>query len=104
MHNYQHPEAFRHMVYSSKYSPAGGSGILKIWNSRDGVTPMTLFHNGLELFHTGEYNEPVQEDYKPKEGEYIWVSHTAQSATDYAENCYKARCTEYDMIKDLTDE
>lgn len=78
-----HGEAFRHMTYASR----DGSARLRIWNSRDGVTPFGCSHpvTGVELFHAGPWSlDRYDPAYVPDVGEWVWVDLHPERAMELA--------------------
>ena len=76
-------EAFRHMIYISK----DGKVQLRVWNSRDGVTPFGCSHpvSGVELTHAPpwqlDYYDP---GYVPEVGEWVWIDLHPERAMQLA--------------------
>lgn len=66
---------------------AAGRIELKIWNSRDGVTPFMTASNeyGITLYSVSWGSAKYDPNHKPKKGELIWVSHTEETAREVAE-------------------
>lgn len=69
---YRHVEAFRMMTYECRVCGKQ----MRIWNSRDGVTPFTvtcrLCDKGF-MVHINWANDPLLPRYSPQVGDWIWV-------------------------------
>lgn len=77
---YQHGEAFAVMVYRCK---AGHE--VRVWNSRDGVTPFTMGCKAVEscveyMAHTVWQHDAFLPDHRPQTGEYFWRDGTVEEA------------------------
>lgn len=97
---HHHAEAFMHMTYFGQ-SPAGRIE-LKIWNSRDGVTPFMVTSNeyGITLQSVSWGHAKYDPSHKPKKGELIWVSHTEETARQVAEQALAG----FEKMAAMTDE
>ena len=101
---FNHAEAFYHMVYTGKSNT--GSITIKIWNSRDGVTPFMTFSKeyGIELqcrHTTLDYRE---QNYKPKKGDLIWRDTTPEEEIEFAGKSFDTWQKMLDEGKDLESE
>lgn len=101
---HQHGEAFCHMIYEGR--SRAGEIRLRIWNSRDGVTPfMTLSHEyGIQLQHAHFQLDKYDPHYKPKKGELIWVSYDEASAKKAAEEAYASHMEFLNELRGMSDE
>lgn len=79
---HQHQEAFCHMRYRSD----NGQDEVSIWNSRDGVTPFVITIPGTDKQgkHIEWHLDRYDPDYKPKEGDWIFVDLTPERAREAA--------------------
>lgn len=82
---HQHAEAFCFMKYRG-YHPRKQCEVW-IWNSRDGVTPMSFYDEklGLEFTHTDMRQDEYNPDYKPLKGDLVWITHNEETARKTAE-------------------
>lgn len=81
-----HAEAFQLMLYVNTYSSTGsriiksdGTKKLWVWNSRDGVTPFGLTHDGLEYTHAMRGYPTRYTAILPTEATHVWVDYTPES-------------------------
>ncbi len=75
---HKHAEAFCLMLYRCKECHRS----LRIWNSRDGVTPFFMkcrFCEADKMAHDLS-NDLYMPGYKPKIGDYVWKSFTKERA------------------------
>lgn len=70
---FKHAEAFRLMTYRSE----GRTEVLRIWNSRDGVTPFICHVNGLKFTHDIKAMEGPFLD-RPEECDAQWETRTVK--------------------------
>lgn len=77
MRRHDHKEAFTEMTYAANGETAGVS--IRIWNSRDGVTPFVVSIDGREYTHVDWQNDRYLRWHRPKVGDSIFVSHTKES-------------------------
>lgn len=75
---HQYVEAYCWMYYETD----DGSDGVWIYNSRDGVTPFIHLENGKEYTHTEWSKDLYRPNYKPKEGDRIWVTMSKEEWTD----------------------
>jgi hypothetical protein len=77
-----HREAWCHMHYVGK--GRSGSIMIRIWNSRDGVTPFITIckEYGIELQHVNWQEDVCEPFYKPKKGDLIWRDLTTDEAIE----------------------
>lgn len=99
---FRHAEAFMHMQYMGQSN--GKQIILRIWNSRDGVTPFTTYckEYDLTLQHVEWQGDKFDKDYKPKKGDLVWVSHDKISAREAAEEAfliYSKKVVEMELMR-----
>lgn len=83
--NLKHAEAFCHMLYFGKSDRVRVE--VKIWNSRDGVTPMFCSlpaFPGVQLAHVNFHLDQYDPAYKPKKGDYIWRTWHNYEITSFA--------------------
>jgi hypothetical protein len=101
--NHRHAEAFCHMTYESadprKYIK------LRIWNSRDGVTPFCMYSKefGVQLQHSHWASDVCDPTYKPKKGDLIWKTYTEKEAEDSARRTlqrWKEETAEMEVMTD----
>jgi hypothetical protein len=73
------------MIYAPK-DGSPGRGWLRVWNSRDGVTPFGISHprTGEELFHARWSDDLCVPDHVPQIGEYIFIDLDPEKAMQYA--------------------
>lgn len=72
---YVHGEAFCHMLYVSD----DGRQSEWLWNSRDGVTPFVISSaTGKKMSHNNWGEDRFDPDYKPVEGDRIFVDCTKE--------------------------
>lgn len=100
---HNHAEAFCHMEYQGQ-ARCGMMQKIVIWNSRDGVTPFTCNLLGIQLTHNNWHQDIYDPNYKPKKGEYIWISWDTVSAEIYAEQRWVKHVTQYEQEKTMTPE
>lgn len=85
----QHAEAYALMEYV-------GLGVepITVWNSRDGVTPLVIHHNGIERTHADWSKDRYAPDHLPEVGDLVFVDLTApvcqHLADDYMEANWEA--------------
>lgn len=79
---HNHREAFCLMKYKSKQTSGFGEhekkfAQVRIWNSRDGVTPFCfqIEQLGLELHHADWQEDLYNPHYKPVKGDLIWATY-----------------------------
>lgn len=101
---YAHKEAFCLMYYESKAK----NGFM-VWNSRDGVTPFTVFEDGVEYNHTHWFLDrrlvpeiPQHMDYLNRHillpGHRIFRDTTPEEAREYAiKRLASAKGTAYEV-------
>jgi hypothetical protein len=79
---HKHGEAFCHMTYRSDDK----SVAVRIWNSRDGVTPFVITIPGTnkQATHVEWHTDLYDPNYKPKPGDLIFVDMTEEAAHEYA--------------------
>ncbi len=71
MSDYQHAEAFCLMTYRT----GDGTEEERIWNSRDGVTPLLItLRSGRTAMHVDWRSDRPDPDYQPPVGSRIFVS------------------------------
>lgn len=101
---HQHAEAFSWMTYGTK--PGVQFIRLRIWNSRDGVTPFVTYSTeyGVELQHVNYDEDRYDPTYKPVKGDLIWRSWTEEEAIAVGQIQFRSLEEEQKAIKDLTDE
>ncbi len=99
---HSHPEAFCHMQYFGQRKD-GTNVSVSIWNSRDGVTPFGLMHDGADLQHVNWGEDRFDPGHKPKKGDLIWMSYDEKSAKACMESAFDKRVVEYGEIKGYTD-
>lgn len=79
--SYQHAEAFCLMTYRSD----DGTEEVKIWNSRDGVTPfVTMLPSGKPATHINWAADRPNPDFQPEPGQLIFVDLTPEVAREKA--------------------
>jgi hypothetical protein len=81
---YNHTEAFCHMTYNGV---RGQNAItLRIWNSRDGVTPFMTHCSeyDIELSHVMWQMDQRDPNYRPKKGDLIWRDITKEEVAEAA--------------------
>jgi len=80
---HEHAEAFMLMTYASK----DGKTRIRIWNSRDGITPFTCSHpvTGVELSHADWNLDKYLPDHKPAPGDFIFTKLTPEKARPLAQ-------------------
>lgn len=107
---HRHAEAFCHMTYESD----DRTEKISIWNSRDGVTAfvITIPGTGKVGTHVNWHLDRYDPDYKPKEGDWIWVAFTEERAREVAKKRAQHYWDEFpaaredyatmgDLVKDL---
>lgn len=114
---HSHVEAFCHMQYygaqaSDVLYPGPGRNslitkkhiVLLIWNSRDGVTPFTMFSQefGIELQHVNFQGDVFDPGHKPKKGDMIWRDWTIAEAEDLGLKSWERAAADYERLKHLT--
>jgi hypothetical protein len=101
---HNHREAWCHMQYAGK--GRAGSIVLTIWNSRDGVTPFTMFckEYGIGLQHINWAADRYDPDYKPKKGDLIWRDLTIEEARTRAIKRYTQLEKDLEALEGLVDE
>lgn len=78
----QHQEGFCWMTYRSD----DGTESIRIWNSRDGVTPFVItLPSGKQATHVDWHADHWDPGYEPKPGDLIFVDMTDQAAREYAQ-------------------
>lgn len=73
---YNHVEAFCRMRYRSESGRE-----IRIWNSRDGVTPFTVSIDEENFTHVAFRDDKCEPDRVPRVGEWIFVDMTLERAT-----------------------
>lgn len=81
-HGHMYSEAFMLM----KYRTEDGTEKELIWNSRDGITPLTVHSKtGKLMTHVEWEKDEYLPTYQPKPGDRMFVTLTPESARKYAE-------------------
>lgn len=75
---HNHAEAFYHMIYYGENST--GRAQVRIWNSRDGVTPFMFHSEQLGITLQSQRGGVYDPNYQPKEGDLIWRDYTKEEA------------------------
>lgn len=103
-HNHNHKEAFCHMYYQGKSEV--GAITVRIWNSRDGVTPFYYISEefGIELQHVAWQNDKYDPSYKPKKGDLIWRDYTDEEIIALGKARYAKIVEDVEAMKKLTAE
>jgi hypothetical protein len=86
----KHREAWCHMKYFGK--SRAGQIMIKIWNSRDGVTPFITYNKefGIKLQHINWQEDVCEPFYKPKKGDLIWRDLTIEEAIEFGKKKFNA--------------
>ena len=74
-------EAFKLMSYES----VDGSVFVRIWNSRDGVTPFIVSRQGQELTHVRWESDVYAPLHRPSPGDLVFIDMTMERALPSAE-------------------
>jgi len=77
---HNHKEAFCHMSYATSNDNPDKNIYVRIWNSRDGVTPFCFQSKefAVELQHVQWRSDQYDPNYKPKPGDLIWRDATQE--------------------------
>lgn len=78
---FAHKEAYCLMTYRQKGKHPADS--LRIWNSRDGVTPFIIHVQGVEMQHADWHDDQYLPLYVPPVGSYVFVNLTLEKAVAY---------------------
>lgn len=76
---HQRAEAYCLMIYEGQVSGAQ----IRIWNSRDGVTPFCTYIEGEEFRHAHWRQDSYQRYHVPSVGDLIWVDLTLERAREH---------------------
>lgn len=74
-HGYNHVEAFCLMTYRER----NGEKEVRVWNSRDGVTPFVIPIDDHEYMHENWNDDKRDPEYIPEVGSYIFMDYTLSS-------------------------
>lgn len=95
MPRYNHAEAFCLMRYGAvDDNDRPADGLLIIWNSRDGVTPFCIFHEGKEYRHVEWSRDRCVPEHKLYPGDLFFRDQTVDDARAFADRRAKQFWTE----------
>lgn len=101
---HQYKEAFCLMWYVSNGFQVPGifgpprKNIIRIWNSRNGVTPFIVYFNGLEYQHEWWQLDEPKPDYKLKHGDLFFRDATFEECEGFAKRrLEKCKGTQFEI-------
>lgn len=102
---YRHAEAFCLMWYHCKTC----GGRLRVWNSRDGVTPFGMRCRagggceGRDMVHIAWHLDECRPDHVPEEGDLVFVDMTEEALREIISARVEAHWDEHGMSEAFTD-